>query len=141
MPCARVIRYHGNPCPWESHAMADLSALPKLTPDQRRAATGQFERAGQVLKGGDHDYGLQLLLTCCKIDPANLIYRQSLRRTQRAKYQNNEVGQSLAYVRSLWTRFRLKKAMIRGDYLEALLLSEQILMRNPWNLPTHLMMA
>jgi tetratricopeptide (TPR) repeat protein len=117
------------------------AALPKLTSEQRRAASGQFERANQVLKGGDHDYGLQLLLTCCKIDPANLVYRQSLRRTQRAKYGNNATGQSMAFVRSLWGRFRLKKAMLRGDYLEALVQSELIFMRNPWDLPTHLVMA
>jgi tetratricopeptide (TPR) repeat protein len=115
--------------------------LPKLTPEQRRAANGQYERANQVLKGGDHDYGLQLLLTCCKLDPANLIFRQALRKTQRAKYNDNETGQSLAYVRSLWGRFRLKKATMRGDYLEALLQAELILMRNPWDLQTHLAMA
>jgi tetratricopeptide (TPR) repeat protein len=123
-------------------AMSDsLTPLPKLTPEQRRAAVGQFERANQVLKGGDHDYGLQLLLTCCKLDPVNLIYRQTLRQTQRAKYQNNERGQPLALVRSLWSRLRLKKAMLRSDYLEALIQSELILMRNPWDLQTHLVMA
>src|SRR5439155_5875 len=70
--------------------MADTSTQPKLTPEQRRAATGQFERANQVLKGGDHEYGLRLLLECCKIDPANLIYRQALRQGQRARYNINQ---------------------------------------------------
>jgi tetratricopeptide (TPR) repeat protein len=117
------------------------TTLPKLTPEQQRAAAGQFERANQVLKGGDHDYGLQLLLTCSKIDPANLIYRRHLRQAQRAKYQNNERGQPLAYVRSFLSRFRLKKAMMRGDYKEALVQAELILMRNPWDLSTHLVMS
>ena len=122
--------------------MADTSTtLPKLTAEQRRAATGQFERANQVLKGGAHDYGLQLLLDCCKIDPANLIYRQALRQTQRGKYQNSGHGQTLAYFRSFLTRLRLHKAMLRGHYKEALVLCELILMRNPWDLPTHLVMA
>ncbi len=121
--------------------MADTTILPKLTPDQRRAAIGQFERANQVLKAGDYDYGLRLLLECCKIDPANLIYRQTLRQSQRAKYQNNQSGQTLAYVRSFFSRMRLQKAMLRGAYLEALIQSELILMRNPWDLPTHLVMA
>src|SRR5438105_5029580 len=69
------------PCtpPREMRNMADLSTQPKLTPEQRRAAAGQFERANQVLKAGDHEYGLRLLLECCKIDPASLIYRQALR--------------------------------------------------------------
>src|SRR5207248_2869982 len=112
--------YAGHTGPPSAHGkctMSTATVLPKLTAEQRRAASGQFERANQVLKGGDYDYGLQLLLTCCKLDPANLIYRQSLRQTQRAKYKNNEAGQSMAYVRSLWGRLRLKKAMLRGDYL------------------------
>src|ERR1043165_3254716 len=117
------------------------TVLPKLTAEQRRAAVGQFERANQVLKAGDHDYGLQLLLNCCKIDPANLIYRQSLRQAQRAKYQNNGTGQSMAALRSLWGRLRLKRTMLRGDYIESLVLAEQLLMRNPWDLATHLTMA
>src|SRR4051794_21822114 len=93
------------------------STLPKLTAEQRRAAAGQFERAKQVLKAGDLDYCMQLLLACCAIDPANLIYRQELRQTQRSKYDNSGTGQPLAYVRSLMTRMRLKRAMLRGKYL------------------------
>jgi len=120
---------------------ATTSPLPKLTSEQRRAASGQFERANQVLKAGDHDYGLQLLLECCKIDPGNLIYRQALRQAQRSKYQNNEKGQPLAYIRSLMTRLSLKKSMLRGDFRDALVKAELILMRNPWDLTTHLVMA
>ena len=117
------------------------STLPKLSPEQRRAAVGQFERAKQVLKKGDYDYCLQLLLACCKIDPANLTYRQELRQTQRAKYQNSGTGQSLAYLRSMMSRFRMKRAMLRGKYLEALIQAELILMRNPWDLSTILLMS
>src|SRR5688500_19789636 len=50
---------------------SDLSRLPRLTPEQRRAAAGQFERANQVLAKGDFDYALPLLLNCCVIDPGN----------------------------------------------------------------------
>jgi tetratricopeptide (TPR) repeat protein len=121
--------------------MATTTTLPKLTVEQRRAASGQFERANQVLKGGDHEYGLQLLLECCKIDPANLIYRQALRQSQRAWYQYNEKGQPFAYLRSIWTRFSLKKAMLRGEFREALVLCELVFMRNPWDLSVHLIMA
>ena len=120
---------------------ATSTTLPKLTAEQRRAAVGQFERAKQVLKAGDLDYCMQLLLACCTIDPANLIYRQELRQTQRAKYKNNGQGQSLAYFLSLMTRFRLQRARIRGKNLDALVQAELILMRNPWDLATHLTMA
>ena len=120
---------------------ASSAALPKLSAEQRRAAVGQFERAKQVLKAGDLDYCLQLLLACCKIDPANLIYRQELRQTQRAKYQNNGKGQTLAVVTSFMTRLSLKKATLSGKYLDALVQAELIFMRNPWDLSTHLDMA
>src|SRR4051812_47511175 len=104
------------------------NTLPKLTAEQRRAALGQFERAKQVLKAGDLDYCLQLLLSCCAIDPANLIYRQQLRQTQRSKYANNGTGQPLAYVRSLAARLRLRRALLKSDYLDALIQCEAILM-------------
>ena len=121
--------------------MPESSTLPKVTAEQRRVAVGQFERANQVIQKGEYDYGLQLLLTCCTIDPANITYRKALRKSQRAKYENNERGQTLAYVRSLFSRLRLKKAMWRGDYQDALIQCEWILMRNPWDLGAHLNMA
>jgi tetratricopeptide (TPR) repeat protein len=121
--------------------MAETTTLPRLSAEQRRAATGQFERAKQVLKTGNHDYTLQLLLACCKIDPANLIYRKELRQTQRAKFDNNGVGQPLAVLRSLFHHIGLRRAMMRQRYLDALIQAELILMRNPWHLATHLIMA
>lgn len=123
--------------------MADStpSRLPRLSAEQRRAAVGQFERANQVLAAGNFDYGLQLLLNCCQLDPANAVYRKALRQSQKAKYRHNEHGQKLAYVRTLRGRWRLRKALLQKDYLSALVYAEQILMRNPWDLATHLLMA
>jgi hypothetical protein len=37
--------------------------------DHRRIAVGQFDRANQVIATGNHDYGIRLLLGCCKLDP------------------------------------------------------------------------
>jgi tetratricopeptide (TPR) repeat protein len=115
--------------------------LPKLSAEQRRAALKQWERAKQVIKAGDLDYGIQLLLACCEIDPANLVYRQELRQTQRAKFKNSGTGQPLAYLWSIFTRVRLKKSMMAGKYTTALMQAEQILVRNPWDLQAHLTMA
>ncbi len=122
--------------------MADTKPnLPRLSAEQRRAATGQFERAKQVINARNLDYGMELLQNCCAIDPSSLIYRQELRQTQRAKYDNNGVGQSMAYLRSLMGRFRLRRAMMGGRYQDALIDAEALLMRNPWDLTTHLIMA
>ena len=123
--------------------MADSipSCLPRLSAEQRTAAAKQFERANQVLAGGDHDYGIQLLFNCCCIDPGNPTYRQLLRQTQRQKYQNNGRGQPLASLRSLRAKLRLRKSVMRGDWIAALEHAESILIRNPWDRGTHLLMA
>src|SRR5688500_7618460 len=84
------------------------SSLPRLTHEQRLAAAGQFERANQVLATGNLDYGMQLLLNCCLIDPANPSYRQALRQAQKSKYENNLKGQKLAFLTTLRGRLRVQ---------------------------------
>ena len=86
-------------------AQPNASTLPPPNPEHRRIAAGQFERANQVVATGNYDYGIRLLLSCCQLDPANLIYRQALRRTEKAKYRNNLRGSLLAWLLTSRTRF------------------------------------
>src|SRR5579872_703037 len=109
-------------------------ALPAPSPEHRRVAAGQFEHANQVIASRkNYDYGIRLLLSCCKLDPANLIYRQTLRRTQRAKYNNNMKGGWLAWLRTWPIKARVKSALRKRDYLLALEHAERVLVRNPWD--------
>ncbi|MCI0682180.1 MAG: tetratricopeptide repeat protein, partial [Gemmataceae bacterium] len=117
------------------------SRLPRLTPEQRRAAAGQFERANQVLAKGDFDYALPLLLNCCVLDPANPIYRQVLRKATRDKYQHNRRGQALAGLANLRQKFQLRKASLAGNPLKVLEHAERILLRNPWDVATQVVQA
>jgi tetratricopeptide (TPR) repeat protein len=117
------------------------SGVPRLTHEQRVASAGQFERANQVLNTGNLDYGMQLLLNCCVIDPGNPTYRQALRQAQKAKYQNSLKGQKLAFLTTLRAKVKIKAAQKRGNYLKVLEFGEQVLMRNPWDVGTHLAMA
>lgn len=119
----------------------DRPLLPSPTPEQRRAAAGQFDRANQVIATGDYDYGIQLLLSCCRLDPANLIYRRALRRAQKAKYRNNLRGSPLAWLTTVPARARLKAARRAGDYLKVLNQGELVLARNPWHTDTQREMA
>ena len=66
-------------------ATHETPALPVLSAEHRRIAAERFDRANQVVASGEFDYGIQLLLTCCKLDPTNMLFRQTLRRTQKAK--------------------------------------------------------
>src|SRR5712692_7492912 len=103
-------------------AMADSKAsnLPPPSPEHRRIATGQFERANQVIATGNFDYGIRLLLSCCKLDPANLIFRQALRRTEKTKYKNNLRGSWHAWVTTFSKRARVKAAKRGHDYIKVL---------------------
>ncbi len=118
-----------------------LPGLPAPTPDQRRVAAGQFERANQVLATGNHDYAIQLLLNCCKLDPANLIYRHALRQTQRAKYKNKGHGSRFALLTNSAAWLRLKSARSKGNHVKVVECVEEILTRNPWELSAQEAMA
>jgi tetratricopeptide (TPR) repeat protein len=115
--------------------------VPEPSPEQRRIASERFERANQVIATGDFDYGIQLLMTCCKIDPANLVYRQTLRRTQKSKFKNNMRGSRFAMISSSASKARIKAAKRSGDYFKVLEQGEEVLVRNPWDLGTQMDMA
>src|SRR5262249_9319282 len=115
--------------------------VPSPSPEQRRVAAGPFQRANQGGPTGDYDYGINLLLGCCKIAPANLLYRQALRRAEKAKYRNNLRGSWLAWLWSWPLRARLEAARSAGRALEVLELGERILTRNPWDVGAQTKMA
>jgi tetratricopeptide (TPR) repeat protein len=125
-------------------AMAErrtLASLPAPSPDQRKIAADNFDRARQVIAGGNYDYGIQLLLTCCKIDPANLSYRQTLRKAQKDKYGNNGKGSLFSFFSTKAPKTRAKAAKANGDYRKALEYGEMVLCKNPWDLGTQMDMA
>ena len=115
--------------------------LPPVSAESRRIAAERFDRANQVAASGNFDYAIQLLLTCCKLDPANFLFRQTLRRTQKAKYKNNLRGSRLAFLTTIRLRTRLKAAKRAGDYLKVLEYGEQLLSKNPWDLGAQMDMA
>ncbi len=120
---------------------ANVPSLPPITAEHRRIAVGKFERANQVISTGNFDYGIHLLLDCCKIDPGNLLYRQKLRATEKVKYRNNQRGSLFAWLTSWPIRARMKTALRTRDYLKVLEYGEQILMRNPWDVGAQMDMA
>jgi tetratricopeptide (TPR) repeat protein len=123
--------------------MADPKSTTVSPPsaEHRRIAVGNFERANQVITTGNYDYGIQLLLTCCKLDPANLIYRQALRQTEKKKYNNNLRGSRFAGLTNTAAKHRVKSALRSGEYLKVLEYGEEVLARNPWDVSTQMYMS
>lgn len=115
--------------------------LPAPTAEQRRIAQDSFNKAKELIAEGGYDYAIQLLLTCCKLDPGNFFYRQKLRETQKTKYGNNLRGSRFAFLTTPRWKAKLKVAKRNRDYLKALELGEQVLCRNPWDLGAQMDMA
>src|SRR5581483_29850 len=116
--------------------MADSDSslsLPPPSAEQRKVAAGQFERANQVIATGNFDYGIQLLLTCCQLEPGNMIYRKTLRKTEKVKFKNNLRGSRLAFLSTSALRTKVKNAKRTRDYLKVLEHGEKILVHNPWD--------
>ena len=111
------------------------------TPEQRRLAAMHFERATNLVATGDYRHGIGLLVECCRLDPANLLYRQALRRAEKARFGNRQRGGWLAWLFTWPLRARLQAARLGGRYLEVLHLGERILVHNPWDVATQVEMA
>ena len=115
--------------------------VPAPTTEQRRIAQESFAKAKEMSKDGGYDYAIQLLLTCCRLDPANFYYRQELRRTQKTKYGNNLRGSRFAFLSTPRWKTKLRVAKRGREYLKALEYGEQVLCRNPWDQGAQLDMA
>ena len=122
-------------------ATPESTTVPELNPEQRRIVAERFERANQVVSTGDFDYGISLLMTCCKMDPTNLTYRQNLRRTQKAKFKNNMRGSRFAVLSTSTIKARIKASKRGKDFIKVLEQGEEVLVRNPWDLGTQMDMA
>jgi tetratricopeptide (TPR) repeat protein len=115
-------------------AKSNGSSLPPASPEHRRIAAGQFDRASRAEAAGQFDYAIRLYLSCCQLDPANLIYRQALRRTAKAKYRNNLRGGWLAWLTGWTGRTRVRAALRARDFAAAMGHGEAVLAKNPWDL-------
>ena len=117
------------------------AAVPKPTAEQKRIALDSFNRAKEAIQSGNPDYAIELLLTACKLDPANFFYRQTLRKTQKEKYGNNLRGSRFAFFSTPRWKAKLKSARRGRHYLKVLEHGEKVLCRNPWDLGTQMDMA
>jgi serine/threonine protein kinase len=106
--------------------------------EQLQAAAGQFQRALEAAEGEQWEYALQLLLSCCKLDPGNVLYRQRLREVGRSQARGRGWFAPLA---DLASRRKVRAAHRLGEHRQVLELGEVMLLRKPDDVETHLLMA
>jgi tetratricopeptide (TPR) repeat protein len=128
--------------PRRDGAMSDSTpTIPKPTVEQKRIAQDSFNRAKEAIQSGNLDYAITLMLTCCKLEPANFLYRQTLRKSQKDKYGNNLRGSRFAFISTPRWKAKMKAAKRSRDYLRVIENGEQVLYRNPWDMGTAMDMA
>jgi serine/threonine protein kinase len=119
-----------------------MPAQPELSSAEHRlAAAGQFERAREVLSSGNSEYARHLLLSCCKLDPGNLLYRRTLRKCTELARKRGVLKRWVAGFSAFGARARLKVAKQTRDHLKVLAHGEEVLTHQPENLAVQMDMA
>jgi serine/threonine protein kinase len=125
--------------PQGAAAQPEPAPTPAASATSLRVAAGQFAWACEQLARGNRDYGIELLLTCCRLDPTNLDYHRAVRLAQKGRRRGG--GGLLKRVRAFASWVRLKLARRANDHARVLALGEQVLGRDPGDIDTHLAMA
>jgi tetratricopeptide (TPR) repeat protein len=115
--------------------------VPKLNPERRAQIVKMFGRAKQVLATGNLDYAIELFVDCAKADPANLGFRQELRKTEKKKYGDNKKGKAFAFLSTWRTSFKLQTASTRKKHLQVIDLAEDVFLHNPWHTRASILQA
>lgn len=119
---------------------ANASGTPGATFPLERRALGQFEVAKRALLAGEEKYGLRLLRECCRLDLANLQYREALRNAELARAERGGFFSSRR-VRALYYRLALNVARMLGKPRYILERGEAALTGGAQDLDVHLLMA
>jgi tetratricopeptide (TPR) repeat protein len=127
--------------PTTATSVVDRSGELSPGPELRRRVVVQLEKANALIATGDYTKGLGLLLDCCKLDPGNLILRQTLRRAQKARLSHRPRRSWFAWLCAWPLRNRIRAALRAGRYLDVLHLGERLLVSDPWDVPAQLEMA
>jgi hypothetical protein len=122
--------------PTPSEAGIPVQARP--SGEQRRIAEGRFRHAQQSLAAGDRAYGLQVLLSCCALDPGNVLYRQALREARKLPGAPPASRVSLGFVFT-WLKFQTAKLF--RNHRKTLEHGERLLQFSPRDLGVQMEMA
>lgn len=108
---------------------------------EKRVAFALFERANEVLRTADYDYGIQLLRECCRRELTNVLFRQSLRQALREQARQRPPSPWHAPLGDLVLRARYWLARLLKRHPAVLDLGELLLLAAPRNVDIGLHMA
>jgi serine/threonine protein kinase len=109
--------------------------------DGRRIVEGQFQHATHAIASGNYDYGMMLLLNCCRLEPGNLQFHEALYQGQHARAGARHLRAWRMLPAQLALKAWLKISQWRRQPLSVLACARQLLTCNPDDLATQLDMA
>jgi tetratricopeptide (TPR) repeat protein len=127
--------------PNESHAMSSTGLAinpgaddaPDVDPRLARIASDCWKKGNEAIPKENWDYAIQMYGKACELVPHNLAYRQSLIGTVRKKYGDNGRGASMAGMKLMGSRGKLKKSQMSKDWKGMKAACEEGLLVNPWD--------
>jgi serine/threonine protein kinase len=125
----------------EARLSGDLKVAPPTPEDEaRRIVERQFEHAVHAIAIGNYDYGLTLLLNCCRVEPGNVSFHQALLQAHQGRHASSG-GASRAWFGTWTLRLRHRFAQKFGDPMRVLDYARKLLACTPDDLITQLDMA
>jgi len=100
---------------------------------KRKFAADCMKKATEAMQKGNWEYACEMWGTAAKLQPENVMYRQSLRGCQRKRYKDNKSGASMAFLKINGIRSKVKKARAAKNWAEMDLAAEEGLAVNPWD--------
>jgi tetratricopeptide (TPR) repeat protein len=108
--------------------------LPAAGNDKSSQIAARCWKAGtEAMSKENWDYAIQMFGQCCQVRPDNLVYRQTLRNCEFKKYKDNKTGASMAGMRLMGARSKIKKARGAKNWKEMMEAAEEGLVINPWD--------
>ncbi|MFN0198127.1 MAG: tetratricopeptide repeat protein [Planctomycetaceae bacterium] len=105
-----------------------------MSSDKKKLANDCFKKGTEAMSKENWDYSIEMFLMAARLEPHNLLYRQSLRGCEYRKYGENKNGAGLGgKMKIMSIRSRIKKAKANSDWNECDKAAEEGLVLYPWD--------
>jgi len=99
----------------------------------QKAAQEWYRKGSEALKKENFPYAVECFGTAVKMQPDNLLYRQTRHGSLERMYDGNGTGARMSSVRLVGIRGRIKKGRLKKDWAAVDQAAEEGLFLNPWD--------
>ncbi len=103
------------------------------TDQKNKIAADCWRKGNDAIPKENWDYAIKMYSTSVQFAPENLTYRQQLRFTEYRKYGDNKTGGTMAGMRLMPIKGRIKKCRMSKDWAGIAVACEDGLAINPWD--------